>query len=231
MSLQPQVDFPAAWYIAECVDQACQYRFPVEGSQCAGLHCPRCRNQLTFTPVATAGQYKPAPVRTRNSRLYGLLDNIRSIHNVGSMFRSADGAGLEHLYLCGITATPEHPRLVKAALGAQESVAWSFHPNAVVLADQLLSEGYELWGLERGITGEDITASPQPSNPEAKAVLVVGNEKAGVDPELLARCARVFALPMAGQKSSLNAAVAFGIAVYALSYSWVNRLDTPPDST
>jgi tRNA G18 (ribose-2'-O)-methylase SpoU len=157
--------------------------------------------------------------------LAALLDNIRSLHNVGSMFRTADGAALEHLYLCGITATAEHPRLGKAALGAQETVSWSYSRNAVDQALALRAQGYTLWALER-LAADGSRANVQMLfEVEAKIllgekpiVLVVGNERAGVDPGILTLCNRILSLPMYGQKPSLNAAVAFGIAVYYLRY-------------
>lgn len=150
-------------------------------------------------------------------KLVGLLDNIRSIHNVGSMFRSADGAGLDHLHLAGMTATPKHPKLAKAALGAQDTVSWTYHLNGVDAADQLRVEGYQLWALEY-LPPSEKPGIDAGDAPVGRLALIVGNERAGVDPDILSRCDAVFSLPMAGRKSSLNAAVAFGIAVYYLRY-------------
>lgn len=134
------------------------------------------------------------------------------------MFRSADGAGVDHLHLLGITATPEHPRLAKAALGAHETVGWTHHRHGPDAAARLRDEGFTLWALER-------TAEPLPQlslyevePPAGPLALVVGNERAGVDPGLLTLCNGIFALPMSGGKSSLNVAVAFGIAVYHLRF-------------
>jgi tRNA G18 (ribose-2'-O)-methylase SpoU len=134
------------------------------------------------------------------------------------MFRTADGAGVDHLHLLGITATPDHPRLAKAALGAHETVPWSYHRHGPDAAAGLRDQGFQLWALER--TAE---LSPQVSLYEAEPLsgplaLIVGNERAGVDPALLALCDGVFTLPMSGEKSSLNVAVAFGIAVYHLRF-------------
>jgi len=148
--------------------------------------------------------------------LSAVLDNIRSIHNVGSMFRTADGAGLDRLYLCGITATPEHPRLPKAALGAETAVPWTYQPNAVDVVFALKVQGVTIWALERATdASESLSLFDQGSAPLPLA-LIVGNEKAGVDPELLAFADGIYSLPMRGHKTSLNAAVAFGIATYYL---------------
>jgi len=148
--------------------------------------------------------------------LQALLDNVRSTFNVGSIFRSADGAGLQHLYLCGITPTPDHPKLAKTALGAESNVPWSQHRNALDLAAMLQAQGYQLWALETTATALPLQAAPP--LPAKGVVLVVGNEVTGVDPALLARCTQVVALPMDGQKRSLNVAVAFGIASYTLRF-------------
>lgn len=136
------------------------------------------------------------------------------------MFRTADGAGVGHLHLCGITATPEHPKLAKAALGAQERVAWSSGLNGVDTAVALREQGHPLWALESTPDAVPLFERTLPESGKP-IVLVVGNERAGVDPGILAQCEQVLALPMLGMKRSLNAAVAFGIAVYALRFGRV----------
>jgi len=145
-----------------------------------------------------------------------LLDNIRSAWNVGSMFRAADGAGLRHLYLCGLSATPENEKVAKTALGSELAVPWSHHMDGVQLCRELKAAGYRIWALEGGDRAEDLYQMGIPK--EQPLLLVVGNELSGVDPGILAECERVVCLPMSGQKGSLNVAVAFGIAVYSLRY-------------
>ncbi len=144
-----------------------------------------------------------------------LLDNIRSLYNVGSIFRTAEAVGAAKLHLCGMTATPKNPRLAKTALGAEEMVAWEYHNNALLAAQKLRDEGFALWALEGGDGAESIFGV-SPPKPKSKLVLVVGNEMAGVDPEVLTLCKRVLYIPMNGKKESLNLAVAFGIAAYRL---------------
>jgi tRNA G18 (ribose-2'-O)-methylase SpoU len=150
-----------------------------------------------------------------------LLDNIRSAWNVGSILRSADGFGFAHAYLCGITPTPDNETVQKTALGAEESVEWSDHKDAVKLVQDLKSEGWRISALEedqRAIaiteaSSLDLAALP----PSAlREVLIVGNEVTGVDPELLDQCDRIYYIPMHGRKRSFNVAIAFGIAAYAL---------------
>jgi tRNA G18 (ribose-2'-O)-methylase SpoU len=146
----------------------------------------------------------------------GLLDNLRSAYNVGSLFRTAEGAGLGQLHLAGITATPSNLRVAKTALGAEKRVPWRYYRNALEAAEAVRARGVELWALEGGPRAEWLFGTAPPS--DAPVCLVAGNELAGVDPALLERCQRVLSLPMAGDKQSLNVAVAFGIAVYWLRY-------------
>jgi 23S rRNA (guanosine2251-2'-O)-methyltransferase len=214
----------------QCRDEMCRLRFPAPAAEANGLPCPRCRGETqegrrgegdVESAEKNEGLFSvsSAPaLRPPHPSLIALLDNIRSIHNVGSMFRTADGAGVDHLHLLGITATPDHPRLAKAALGAHETVGWTHHRHGPDAAARLRESGFRLWALER-------TAEPSPQLslyeaelPAGPLALIVGNERAGVDPGLLALCDGIFALPMSGVKSSLNVAVAFGIAVYHLRY-------------
>jgi tRNA G18 (ribose-2'-O)-methylase SpoU len=158
-----------------------------------------------------------AAARRDSPAVEALLDNIRSIYNVGSMFRTADGAGIRHLHLCGMTATPEQPKVVKTALGAEQAVGWTFHPNGLEAAEGLQKQGYRLWALEGGRRAEPLFAAQvDPAGPPI--LLVVGNEVAGVDPAILERCERVLSIPMSGVKQSLNVVVAFGIAAYFLRW-------------
>ncbi len=203
-----------AYYFWECTAVTCQLRFPAQESALRSLECPLCASPIHA--VAETAFFQETAAKKAGISFEGMLDNIRSIHNVGSMFRSADGAGLHHLHLCGITATPTHPKLAKAALGAQERVAWSSSRNGVETAVALKKDGYQLWAIEATPTAEPLfEATTQFTKP---VVLIVGNEKAGVDPGILSLCDRVFSLPMQGFKQSLNVAVAFGIAVYYLRF-------------
>jgi tRNA G18 (ribose-2'-O)-methylase SpoU len=202
-----------SYIFLQCRNEACRFRFPANKGESVALACPRCRGELAVATVAATDKPAPQTSPPDGRSIVAVLDNIRSIHNVGSMFRSADGAGVSHLHLAGITATPDHPRLNKAALGAQESIPWTYHPNGVDAVAALRTDGYRLVALERL---SPTTRKPLFSTEVAGdwLALVVGNERAGVDPGILALCDAVFTLPMIGQKASLNAAVAFGIAVY-----------------
>ncbi|MEZ4734677.1 MAG: RNA methyltransferase [Caldilineaceae bacterium] len=206
------------YQIRQCTDDTCRLRFPMPFDARLGNLCPRC-GVLTVVmaavaaPSETASAGAPAP----SLPLAALLDNVRSIFNVGSIFRSADGAGFQRLYLCGITPTPENPKLAKTALGAEQGVAWRYHPNGVDTVADLRTQGFTLWALEEHPQAESIFATAFSSSP---LVLVVGNEVTGVDPGILAQCDKIVAIPMTGIKRSLNVATAFGVAAVLLAQRW-----------
>ncbi len=143
-----------------------------------------------------------------------VLDNIRSLHNVGSIFRTADGAGADKLYLCGMTATPPRAEIRKAALGADEHVAWEYFSRTEDALAKLLADGYHLVALENNTSQARDYREVKYVAPLA---LVIGHEFNGIAPEIVARCETVINLPMRGSKNSLNVAVAFGIAAYEIS--------------
>lgn len=211
--------------IRQCLRPTCRFRFPVTGDSLEMTACPKCGSptRLVESPYASLKvDYRPTQA---GPQVQALLDNIRSSLNVGSMFRTADGAGVSHLHLCGITPTPDHPKVSKTALGAEYSVPWTQYWDALEAAESLKQGGFELWGLEGGPRAEsifeavrDLDQGQTPALPGKALLLVVGNEVSGVDPGLLDLCQRVVSIPMQGAKQSLNVAVAFGIAVYTLRY-------------
>ena len=204
-----------AFAVMEC--GACRFRFPVWLARPQPPTCPHCRtaNLHLSTPYpAHAVSKTMAP--DHQPPLVALLDNIRSTHNVGSIFRTADGAGFQALHLAGITPTPEHPKLAKTALGAEAWISWAYHKNGVDAAAMLQAQGYQLWAIEGGGRAQSLYKAHLP--PDTPIALVVGNELAGIDPDILQLCAKVWAIPMQGHKRSLNVAVSFGIAAYWLRW-------------
>lgn len=143
-----------------------------------------------------------------------ILDNIRSAWNVGSILRNADGFGFTHAYLCGITPTADNEAVTKTSLGAEDSVSWSYHKDAVQLAKGLKKEGWKIYALEETATA---TTLARTVSEHSDLALIVGNEVSGVDPDLLGLSDDILCIPMRGKKKSLNVAVAFGIAAFALS--------------
>ncbi len=205
--------------VRECSNKDCRLRLPMNPSEFSGAYCPRCGEPM----VRVLGPYQNSKCSTVDiqpkRKVSALLDNIRSAYNVGAMFRTADGAGLQHLYLCGITPTPtDQETLRKTALGAEENVPWSTHPNAILLAKELRGKGLRLVGLECTSKSLPIDQYLELTEAAQSLILVVGNERSGIDPGLLDLCDEIISLPMIGRKVSLNVAVAFGIAAYWLSF-------------
>ncbi len=143
-----------------------------------------------------------------------ILDNIRSMNNVGSIFRTCDAFAIEHLYLCGITAQPPHKDIAKTALGATESVAWSYHEDVVSLVSQLQQDHYEVYLIEQ--TDNSIFLDQFKINLDKKVAIVLGNEVFGVDEKLLPICNGVIEIPQFGTKHSLNVTIAGGIVIWEL---------------
>lgn len=207
----------------QCNWEECRFRFPVHIDTPRANRCPVCSSDTHQVGIPVEG--KGSENRNKKRPTFeGLLDNIRSIHNVGSMFRTADGAGVTHLHLCGMTATPAHAKLSKAALGAQEKVPWTYNTNGLETAEALKAKGYQLWAIEAALDSQ-LFFEAQPILPHSRIIVVVGNENAGVDPGILAISDQVFRLPMHGAKRSLNVAVAFGIVAYQLRFGALNSFD------
>lgn len=142
-----------------------------------------------------------------------LLDDIRSANNVGSLFRTADCFALQHVYLCGITATPPHRDILKTALGATATVSWSYHENAAAQVQQLIRAGTQVQCLEQT---EGSTLLRDFRVPAAPLCLVVGNEVRGVSQEVIDLSHGTIEIEQFGTKHSLNVAVSAGMAVWEL---------------
>lgn len=141
-----------------------------------------------------------------------VLDNVRSGMNVGSAFRTADGFGLEKIFLCGITAVPPHREILKTALGATETVPWEFHQNPVEAILALKEKGYRIIAVEQAegsVSLLDFRVSPG----QAYA-LVFGNEVNGVSEEVMAIVDGAIEIPQTGSKHSLNIAVCVGVVAW-----------------
>ncbi|MCE7055338.1 RNA methyltransferase [Algoriphagus sp. AGSA1] len=141
-----------------------------------------------------------------------VLDNVRSLNNVGSAFRTGDAFGVEKIYLCGITGTPPHRDIQKTALGATDSVAWEYCLNTMLALKELKENGYQICALEQVDQSEMLNDfAPEKGK---KYALVFGNEVFGVEEEVLNACDAVLEIPQLGTKHSLNISVSLGIAVW-----------------
>jgi len=145
--------------------------------------------------------------------IYTLVENVRSLHNVGSIFRTADGAGVTKIFLCGITGKPPHRDIRKAALGAEEAVPWEYRPDSLEVVKQLKQQNVQIVALESKAESLSYDEAPY----RFPLCLVVGQELRGVSAHVLQKADLAVGIPMRGIKSSLNVAVAYGVALYEIA--------------
>ena len=141
-----------------------------------------------------------------------VLDNVRSMHNIGSVFRTADGFAVEKIFLCGITAQPPHREIEKTALGATQSVDWTYHADPVDAVKQLRSKGYIILAIEQA--EESIMLNTFIPESGKKYALIFGNEVNGVSDEVMEIIDHCIEIPQFGTKHSFNIAVSAGIVLW-----------------
>ena len=176
--------------------------------------------KLTHDEIAGHRLAKERISEAERLPIYGMLDNIRSLYNVGSMFRTSDGALVRKLFLSGFTPYPPRKEISKTALGATETVPWEYHRSPADSISAIRQEGARICVLEhttKSIPYFDVKKSNFP------ICLVVGNEITGISPEVIAAADLAIEIPMFGLKQSLNAAVAYGIALFELVRVWKSR--------
>jgi tRNA G18 (ribose-2'-O)-methylase SpoU len=140
-----------------------------------------------------------------------VLDNVRSLHNVGSIFRTSDAFLVETVYLCGITATPPHAEIHKTALGAENTVDWKYFKNTVDAVNELKGKGYRILAVEQAENSIRLNNYGFENNKQA---IIFGNEVKGVDREVMNLCDACIEIPQFGTKHSLNVSVAAGIVLW-----------------
>jgi len=166
--------------------------------------------------------------------IYLIVDRVRSLHNVGSFFRTADAFGVKKIYLCGYTGVPPRKEISKVALGAEETVPWEKRGQTWKLVEELQKKGVCVVALENNVVDgsrpamagrtsiqrrlKPATTPIDKFRPKFPVALVVGNEVNGVSAGVLSRCDAIVHIPMLGAKESLNVSVAAGIALYAVRY-------------
>jgi tRNA G18 (ribose-2'-O)-methylase SpoU len=159
-------------------------------------------------------------MQNRRMKAVVILDNLRSVHNVGSIFRTAHAAGVEKVYLCGTTPTPldkkgeKRKDFAKVALGAEDTVAWEYFESTSGCVEKLKIEKYFIIAVEQDARAVDYKAVDIEG--EERVVIVIGNEVDGVLPEVLDQSDVITEILMVGTKESLNVTIAFGIAVYRI---------------
>ncbi|GAM24836.1 hypothetical protein SAMD00019534_080110 [Acytostelium subglobosum LB1] len=260
--------------VTHCIEASCHLPFKVP-AKLRGMegYCPRCATKQTFkkhtssyqrllrrrrdqymvdleakTKVLSSLDLEKSPP----SGISVLLDDCRSLANTGSVFRSCDGAGFSHVYLCGITGSPPNEQISKTALGAEEFVPWSYAESALYCVRELKSKGVKIVGIEQDERsmplleqGLDHLVQSLSTSPDADAAaaagpppicLLFGNEVGGLSPEVIDECDYIFDLPMRGQKISLNIAVSFGIVAYVVAQRFptllrINKITTTSTTT
>lgn len=208
-----------------CQNSSCGFRFPVNPHEKQPTKCPRCESPLSIAEApyrSFAVPEKAEPLR--GNGFSAVLDNIRSAYNVGSIFRTADGAGIKNLFLCGMTPTPENRKVGKTSLGAEQAVSWQHSWSTQITVEDLIRAGTYVVALEGGDSAINIfDALPLIRQHNQPVALVVGNEVSGVDPEVVSLAQLCIYIPMEGVKESLNVASAFGIAAYLIRYQGRNN--------
>lgn len=208
----------SAFDIRICNSCGLRYPLPIPIGHSLNKRCPACMGEtrlILSRNLSTESRHTRPESSLRKHEHSVLLDNIRSAWNVGSILRTADGFGFSHAYTCGITPAPDNELVKKTSLGAENSVAWTSHKDAVVLATELKSKKIKLMALEeheRSIPLMKISNQVLTN----RSVLIVGNEITGVDPRLLDLCDEIYHIPMYGEKKSFNVAIAFAVAAYTL---------------
>lgn len=152
--------------------------------------------------------------KTEKHSIVVVLDNVRSLHNVGSVFRTCDAFCMEAVWLCGITATPPHNEIHKSALGAEDSVEWQYFEETLDAVEKLRQKGYQIVGIEQ-VERSTSLADFKPVRGE-KYALVFGNEVKGVQQKVVDRCDVCLEIPQYGTKHSLNVSVSAGIVLWEM---------------
>jgi len=215
--------------LTQCPNPKCKLVFEVPDER-AGKNgpCTQCGQVITFRSLeiirAIERQHELTQQRRAHAvnstgstpRFSALLEDIRSLWNVGSIFRSADGAGFERLYLCGITGCPPNKSIAKTSLGAEDHIAWEHCSHPLDVLPGLVAQGVQIVVMEKSGSSVLLDDALAAGRIRAPLCLVLGNEVAGVCAETLGTAGIVCHLPMRGIKTSLNVAVAFGIAVYQI---------------
>jgi len=153
------------------------------------------------------------------NQLIAILDNVRSLNNIGSVFRTADAFAIEAVYLCGITAKPPHREINKTALGATESVNWTYFEETQTAVKKLKEDGWKVYAIEQ--TENSIMLNEFKPLSDEKIALIFGHEVKGVEQKVINQCDGVIEIPQKGTKHSLNISVSAGVVIWDL----VSKLD------
>jgi len=200
----------------ECTNPECTLRYP-------DLY--NCESKITPCPMCAAPSVIVKQVKLieeedhyhdffhKDCNLIPVLENLRSVFNVGSIFRTVNGFGIQQIYLCGITPTPLHKNFSKTSLHAEKTIEWIYHKNSLDAVNNLRGKNFQIISLE--MTDNSIPIFDLNRDMVTKKfALIVGNENFGIDPEIVDQSDLVVSIPMLGTKKSFNVCVAVGIALF-----------------
>lgn len=210
----------------ECQNPDCGLRMPTNLSVGMVEKCPFCKNGMK--PVGEPFQNTLPPgddTHSNTPKIQILLDNLRSVFNVGAVFRTANGSAVEHIYCCGTTPTPEHPKFIKSGLGADETIPWTYARNGLEIVKSAIAQRFKVVSLEISSDSHSIFGFFQHTTLQDKVLLVVGNEVSGIDPGILELSDFRVHIPMLGLKTSLNVSIAAALAMYAFRFQLVSTQD------
>lgn len=157
----------------------------------------------------------PEEFKSKNkTALVVVLDNVRSLHNVGSIFRTGDAFLIEAVYLCGITSTPPHAEIHKTALGAENTVDWKYFEDTHLAVHELKANGYKVFSIEQAEGSTSLTGLKLDTS--QKYAIVLGNEVKGVQQTVVDLCDACIEIPQYGTKHSLNVSVTGGIVIWEM---------------
>lgn len=229
--------------LTRCPRPDCKHQFDFLGGAAGPIGtCPVCGQVASFKPLELTSEIERAYARRLDSgqikggpcissqqpaQFSALMEDVRSLWNVGSIFRTSDGAGVSQLYLCGITGCPPRKEIAKTSLGADETVSWQYYGNSLEIIPALKNSGVQVVGLECTADSIPLADALERSLIQSPLCLVAGNEVSGLSAETLSLCDLVCQLPMRGKKESLNVAVAFGIAAYMVTGSLAHPSGQP----
>jgi len=203
--------------IRECQNPVCKFRFPDINYLEDSIHCPICGSIAVIKETIDLTEDHRQNVNRRSPIEFStILDNVRSVYNVGAIFRIAVGYGLGHVYLCGITPTPKHKNFTKASLGSENFIFWEKALNCVDQCKSLKDIGYQLLSIESAPESISLVKVQKEVLWSNKIAIIVGNEIAGIDPKVISLCDLIISIPIIGKNKSFNVTTALGIALFQL---------------
>jgi tRNA G18 (ribose-2'-O)-methylase SpoU len=181
------------------------------------IYCPLCSSKVIIKETIDLTEDYRENVNWKSSIEFSpILDNVRSVYNVGAIFRTAAGYGLRHVYLCGITPTPKHKKFAKTSLGAENFINWEKSLNCVEQCKSLKEIGYQIMSIESTAESISLINVKKEDLRSNKIAVIVGNEITGIDPEVISLSDLIISIPIIGENKSFNVTTALGIALFHL---------------